>query len=204
MDSYSRRYNSNYASTIQAITSITIPKTPSAARRDSFIATSSTWRHALGYQTSTEMRDGRSSLVVKIADSWLACHEFDPGTAEDPPCRGGRYTLNISKLKRPSVDVVWKLNTEEVWLYYYDPTIKQQSSESKHPSSPTLRKAKTVKSAAVLNHKILEANSQVQNVKLGGHQTCLSINRLWNELCNMLRRLVGTTAPGHHDCSIQE
>ncbi|GFV31456.1 uncharacterized protein TNCV_3462621 [Trichonephila clavipes] len=49
-------------------------------------------------------------------------------------------------------------------------------------------------SLAVLNHKILEANSQVQNVKLGGHQTCLSINRLWHELCDMLRRLVGTTA----------
>ncbi|GFS89373.1 uncharacterized protein TNCV_1809211 [Trichonephila clavipes] len=56
----------------------------------------------------------------------------------------------------------------------------------------------------VLNHKILEANSQVQNVKLGGHPTCLSINRLRHELCDMLRRLVGTTAPGHHDCSIQE
>ncbi|GFX55539.1 uncharacterized protein TNCV_268271 [Trichonephila clavipes] len=62
----------------------------------------------------------------------------------------------------------------------------------------------TENSLAVLNHKILEANSQVQNVKLGGHQTCLSINRLWHELCDMLRRLLGTTAPGHHDCSIQE
>ncbi|GFW63778.1 uncharacterized protein TNCV_3743861 [Trichonephila clavipes] len=62
----------------------------------------------------------------------------------------------------------------------------------------------TENSLAVLNHKILEANSQVQNVKLGGHHTCLSINRLWHELCDMLRRLVGTTAPGHHDCSIQE
>ncbi|GFW49291.1 hypothetical protein TNCV_3058011 [Trichonephila clavipes] len=31
----------------------------------------------------------------------------------------------------------------------------------------------TENSLAVLNHKILEANSQVQNVKLGGHQTCL-------------------------------
>ncbi|GFW14109.1 uncharacterized protein TNCV_3546981 [Trichonephila clavipes] len=62
----------------------------------------------------------------------------------------------------------------------------------------------TENSLAVLNHKILEANSQVQYVKIGGHQTCLSINRLWHELCDMLRRLVGTTAPGHHDCSIQE
>ncbi|GFW61669.1 RNase H domain-containing protein [Trichonephila clavipes] len=45
---------------------------------------------------------------------------------------------------------------------------------------------------------------KVQNVKLGGYQTCLTINRLWHELCDMLRRLVRTTAPGHHDCSIQE
>ncbi|GFX45630.1 adhesion G protein-coupled receptor B2 [Trichonephila clavipes] len=52
-----------------------------------------------------------------------------------------------------------------------------------------------IHSLAVLNHKILEANSQVQNVKVGGHQTCLSINRLWHELCDMFRRLVGTTAP---------
>ncbi|GFU03177.1 uncharacterized protein TNCV_2720771 [Trichonephila clavipes] len=49
----------------------------------------------------------------------------------------------------------------------------------------------TENSLAVLNHKIMEANSQVQNVKLGGHQTCLSINRLWHELCDMLHRLVG-------------
>ncbi|GFX75513.1 hypothetical protein TNCV_4714201 [Trichonephila clavipes] len=34
----------------------------------------------------------------------------------------------------------------------------------------------------------------VQNVKLGGHQTCLSIHRLWHELCDVLRHLVGTTA----------
>ncbi|GFY01640.1 uncharacterized protein TNCV_2608231 [Trichonephila clavipes] len=61
----------------------------------------------------------------------------------------------------------------------------------------------TENSLAVLNHKFLEANSQVQNVKLGSHQTCLSINRLWHELCDMLSRLVGTTATGHHDCSIQ-
>ncbi|GFY31263.1 DDE_3 domain-containing protein [Trichonephila clavipes] len=47
-------------------------------------------------------------------------------------------------------------------------------------------------------------NDAVQNVKLGGHQTCLSINRLWHELCDMFRRLVGITAAGHHDCSIQE
>ncbi|GFV10224.1 uncharacterized protein TNCV_3661761 [Trichonephila clavipes] len=73
-----------------------------------------------------------------------------------------------------------------------------------YPHRPLTLHSPTENSLAVLNHKILEANSQVQNVKLGGHPTCLSINRLWNELCDMLRRLVGTTAPGRHDCSIQE
>ncbi|GFT64787.1 acetoacetyl-CoA synthetase [Trichonephila clavipes] len=73
-----------------------------------------------------------------------------------------------------------------------------------YPHRPMTLHSPTENSLAVLNHKILEANSQVQNVKLGVHQTCLSINRLWHELCVMLRRLVGPTAPGNHDCSIQE
>ncbi|GFW27531.1 uncharacterized protein TNCV_163711 [Trichonephila clavipes] len=73
-----------------------------------------------------------------------------------------------------------------------------------YPHRPMTLHSPTENSLAVLNHKILKANSQVQNVKLGGHPTCLSINRVWHELCDMLRRLVGTTAPGHHDCSIQE
>ncbi|GFU96233.1 hypothetical protein TNCV_4516411 [Trichonephila clavipes] len=49
--------------------------------------------------------------------------------------------------------------------------------------------------------------SQVQNVKLGGHRKRISpTNRLWQRLLvwTLLRRLAGTTAPGHHDCSIQE
>ncbi|GFU50879.1 hypothetical protein TNCV_4460861 [Trichonephila clavipes] len=32
---------------------------------------------------------GRGNLVMKVTDSWPACHEFKPGTTEDPPCRGG-------------------------------------------------------------------------------------------------------------------
>ncbi|GFW78772.1 hypothetical protein TNCV_4261941 [Trichonephila clavipes] len=48
-------------------------------------------------------------LMVKVMDSWLSCHEFEPSTAEDPPCRGGRCTLNMSKFKRPTVGEEWKL-----------------------------------------------------------------------------------------------
>ncbi|GFX00644.1 uncharacterized protein TNCV_2236511 [Trichonephila clavipes] len=71
-----------------------------------------------------------------------------------------------------------------------------------YPHRPMTLHSPTENSIAVLNHKILEANSQVQIVKLGCHQTCLSITRLGHELCDMLSRLVGTPATGHHDCSI--
>ncbi|GFW14455.1 hypothetical protein TNCV_298751 [Trichonephila clavipes] len=45
-------------------------------------------------------------------DSWLASHEFEPGAAEDPPYRRSRCSLNLSKLKRRPVGVVWKLGEE--------------------------------------------------------------------------------------------
>ncbi|GFX50757.1 hypothetical protein TNCV_2723411 [Trichonephila clavipes] len=50
-------------------------------------------------------------------DSWSAYHEFEPSAAEDPQCRGGRRTLNISRLKPPPVGVVWYLG--EVGEHYY-------------------------------------------------------------------------------------
>ncbi|GFV66613.1 hypothetical protein TNCV_1612221 [Trichonephila clavipes] len=39
-------------------------------------------------QTPTTARQlcVRGSLVVKVTDSWPACHEFEPNTVEDPPC----------------------------------------------------------------------------------------------------------------------
>ncbi|GFV16664.1 hypothetical protein TNCV_4418511 [Trichonephila clavipes] len=84
----------------------------------------------------------------------------------------------------------------------------QQTRRRQTTRSTSWRKSTTPRAGALIKNmfpdKILEANSQVQIVKLGGHQTCLSINRLWHELCDMMRRLVGTTAPGHHDSSIQE
>ncbi|GFW37061.1 hypothetical protein TNCV_5019591 [Trichonephila clavipes] len=41
---------------------------------------------------------GRGSLVIKVTDSWLMCHEFWPSTPEDFPRRGDRCTLNMSGL----------------------------------------------------------------------------------------------------------
>ncbi|GFV47242.1 hypothetical protein TNCV_4828981 [Trichonephila clavipes] len=33
-------------------------------------------------------RSGRGSTVVKVTDSWQACHESEGSTTENPPCRG--------------------------------------------------------------------------------------------------------------------
>ncbi|GFW47972.1 uncharacterized protein TNCV_2401591 [Trichonephila clavipes] len=97
-----------------------------------------------------------------------------------------------------------ELTIDEIVEMYDECCLLNGQASVAYPHRPMTLHSPTETSLAVLNHKILEANSLVQNVKLGGHQTCLSINRLWHELCDMLRRLVGTTAPGHHDCSIQE
>ncbi|GFW18847.1 hypothetical protein TNCV_5133001 [Trichonephila clavipes] len=37
----------------------------------------------------------RGSLVVKVMDSWLVCHEFEPSSIEDPPCRGAMHVKSV-------------------------------------------------------------------------------------------------------------
>ncbi|GFY03400.1 hypothetical protein TNCV_1173581 [Trichonephila clavipes] len=37
----------------------------------------------------------RGSLVVKVTDSWPACHEFEPITTADPPCRGAMHIKSV-------------------------------------------------------------------------------------------------------------
>ncbi|GFU65589.1 hypothetical protein TNCV_635121 [Trichonephila clavipes] len=48
--------------------------------------------------------ESHSSLMAKVMDSWLACHEFESSTAEE-----GRCTLNMSRFKCPPFGVVWKI-----------------------------------------------------------------------------------------------
>ncbi|GFT26209.1 hypothetical protein TNCV_1544201 [Trichonephila clavipes] len=51
----------------------------------------------LNSKLSSRLRDvfvwGRSSVVFKVTDTCRACHEFEPSTAEHPPCRGGDARL---------------------------------------------------------------------------------------------------------------
>ncbi|GFX83099.1 DDE_3 domain-containing protein [Trichonephila clavipes] len=42
--------------------------------------------------------NGRGSLAIKVTDSWPTSHEFDPGSTKVPPCRKGRFKLNMLRL----------------------------------------------------------------------------------------------------------
>ncbi|GFW22383.1 hypothetical protein TNCV_1431361 [Trichonephila clavipes] len=43
------------------------------------------WTHTGGHMRF----DPFDCLVIKVMDLWQTCHEFKPGTTEDPRCRGG-------------------------------------------------------------------------------------------------------------------
>ncbi|GFV54482.1 hypothetical protein TNCV_2865661 [Trichonephila clavipes] len=38
----------------------------------------------------------------QVTDSWPVCHEFEPATAEDPPCREGRMHVNYVEAEKSS------------------------------------------------------------------------------------------------------
>ncbi|GFT95709.1 transposable element Tc3 transposase [Trichonephila clavipes] len=75
-------------------------------------------------------------------------HSLEPWLSDEEETGAG---IHLTKLPFHPYVRTLSLNTltllDEAWLYYYDPTIKQQSSEWKHLSSPTIKKAKTMKSA---------------------------------------------------------
>ncbi|GFV41791.1 hypothetical protein TNCV_3629421 [Trichonephila clavipes] len=125
------------------------------------------------------------------------------------PLHGGRYgqgtiwftdKYRFANRRLGTTDLVYPHAAKALYLNKH-PCLLWNSNPG--PTAQQSASLTTIPDGQLLS-QILEANSQVQNVKLGGHQTLLSINRLWHELCDMLRRLVGTTAPEHHDCSIQE
>ncbi|GFT86006.1 hypothetical protein TNCV_3256421 [Trichonephila clavipes] len=37
----------------------------------------------------------RGSLVIKVTELWLACHEFESSAAEDPPCRQPLHVKSV-------------------------------------------------------------------------------------------------------------
>ncbi|GFW75653.1 hypothetical protein TNCV_4428361 [Trichonephila clavipes] len=41
------------------------------------------------------IKRSRGSLVVNVTNSWLAFHEFEPSTMEDPPCRVAMHVKTV-------------------------------------------------------------------------------------------------------------
>ncbi|GFV04549.1 hypothetical protein TNCV_64651 [Trichonephila clavipes] len=74
-----------------------------------------------------------------------------------------------------------------------------------YPHRPMTLHSPTENSLAVLNHKILEANSQAQNVKLGVTKR-VSFNKsiVERDCVTCCAVLLEPQLHGHHDCSIQE
>ncbi|GFX68601.1 hypothetical protein TNCV_1800141 [Trichonephila clavipes] len=56
---------------------------------------------------------GHGSLVVKVTDSWLSCHDLEPSTVEEPPCRGLSKSEDFIKEELDDADSVMTLNEEE-------------------------------------------------------------------------------------------
>ncbi|GFU37669.1 hypothetical protein TNCV_2480591 [Trichonephila clavipes] len=48
----------------------------------------------------------KRGLVVKVVDSWPAGHEFEPSSAEDPPCRGVMHVASVESSN--ALPLVWR------------------------------------------------------------------------------------------------
>ncbi|GFW37345.1 hypothetical protein TNCV_4498361 [Trichonephila clavipes] len=48
----------------------------------------------------TPLRGGRGSRVVKASDRDWPCHEFEPSTTKDPPCRAVMHVKSVETSSR--------------------------------------------------------------------------------------------------------
>ncbi|GFW15105.1 hypothetical protein TNCV_172521 [Trichonephila clavipes] len=69
---------------------------------------------------------GRSSRVVKVSDRASPCHEFEPSTTQDPPCREAMHILK-ENLRASSE----KLGIEEPYQFYHDNDPKHSAHDSR-------------------------------------------------------------------------
>ncbi|GFS58819.1 hypothetical protein TNCV_4271211 [Trichonephila clavipes] len=63
---------------------------------DDTVSESPLWIHTGGHMHFDPF-DCHGSQVIKVTDSWPACHEFKPGTTEDPSCRRGMVHVKYAE-----------------------------------------------------------------------------------------------------------
>ncbi|GFS51788.1 uncharacterized protein TNCV_614301 [Trichonephila clavipes] len=65
------------------------------------------------------MKPSRDSLLVKVMDSWLACHELEPNKTEEPSCR---KAMHVKSIKSSNVlPFVWCGSYERGLQFRYRP-----------------------------------------------------------------------------------
>ncbi|GFU67938.1 hypothetical protein TNCV_1364821 [Trichonephila clavipes] len=119
--------------------------------------------------------------LVKVMDLRQACHELQPSTSEDPPCRRYRCTLNMTSLKHPPGGVMLKIR---------DISIDFRGSQY-HYKRPGLRMSSrsfNVKNSLMHTLKGLEEKLKdvVMNGRLGDRIKISHIDKSDN-LCNPLK-----------------
>ncbi|GFX30518.1 hypothetical protein TNCV_3461691 [Trichonephila clavipes] len=60
----------------------------------------------------TQCITNHGSLVIKVTNSWLACHEFEPSATEDPPCREAMHVKSV--VSSNVLPLVWCGSKERV------------------------------------------------------------------------------------------
>ncbi|GFW43510.1 hypothetical protein TNCV_4768631 [Trichonephila clavipes] len=85
----------------------------------------------------------RGNLVVNGTNTWQACQEFEPSTAEDPSFRGGLRTLSTSRLKCFPMGVVRKQRERERERVPAQVSSSSFNSGSKWPPTKALEKQKS-------------------------------------------------------------
>ncbi|GFU57427.1 transposable element Tc1 transposase [Trichonephila clavipes] len=63
--------------------------------------------------SSSGLKSGHGCLVVKFMNSWLACQEFEPCSAEEHPCRGAMHVKSIEAQTSSS----WCGGEKKQWVH---------------------------------------------------------------------------------------
>ncbi|GFW84616.1 hypothetical protein TNCV_2596611 [Trichonephila clavipes] len=141
--------------------------------------------------------DGQRQRAKRFCSEWVAKERRKPGEKINPK-RGGldgrnatssdshRNCFKYWRVSHSSADTDGRILTNQQTKLgcIIDPTIKQQSSERKHPSSPTPKKGKTVKLAG------LPSEAEEENCDLIVHDDMM--NYVTSEISQMF------TMGSHH------
>ncbi|GFU70241.1 hypothetical protein TNCV_903831 [Trichonephila clavipes] len=79
---------------------------------------------------------GRGSRVVRVSDRGWPCHEFEPGTTKDPPCRAAMHVKSVEGSN--DLTLVWCGRLQREVPAKVSSTLLHHGSKLRHPSPKAL------------------------------------------------------------------